>query len=154
MLSAIRGIGWCAPTLSSRYGSPVMDLSRASHSRHSASSHPSTSVSPSRSFQQPEGGSQAADDTVRGTQSSFSHHTTVRMSALGFPSTSSLPVHEDQHCAPTPGATSGHDNAAFDRTPSWSGPKGLYWDPLQSTSFTDLLTTQFTTYPSEPGPSQ
>ena len=116
----IRGLGECAPRASSGYDAPVMDPSRASHSRRSASFRQPQSARPSTSFRQPEVTSQAAHDTLPGTQSSAPQQTTVPMSAAPFPGTSTLPVYEEQHHVPTPGATSDHDNAAVDPTPSWS----------------------------------
>ncbi len=150
MMAAIRGLGGCAPRPSRGYDVPVMDPSRASH-RRSASSRQQQSARPSASYRQPDVGSQAAHDTVPGTQSSPPQETTVPMSAPPVPDMSTVPVFEQQHH--TPGATSAHDNAAVDRTPTWSGTSGFIWDPLPHAAFGDLLTYQFSQYPSEAGPS-
>ncbi len=116
MMAAIRGLGGCAPRPSRGYDVSVMDPSRASHSRRSASSHQPQSARPSTSYHQPEVTNQAAHDALPGTQSFAPQETTVPMSTPPFPGTSTLPDFEQQQ--PTPGATSGHDNAAVNRTPS------------------------------------
>ena len=99
------------------------------------------SARPLTSFRQPKVASQATHDTLPGTQSSAPQQTTVPMSAPPVPDMSTVPVFEQQHH--TPGATSAHDNAAVDRTPTWSGTSGFIWDPLPHAAFGDLLTYQF-----------
>ena len=149
MMAAIRGLSGCAPRPSRGYDVPVMDPLRASHSRRSASSRQPQSARPSISYRQPEVASQAGHDTLPGTQSSAPQETTVPMSAPPIPDTSTLPVFEQQHHMPR----SGHDNAAVDRTPTWNGTSRFNWDPLPHAAFGDLLTFQFSQYPSEAGPS-